>query len=179
MPEMIFIFLLALILFGPKKLPEIGREIGKFMAEFKRASNDFKYQLQNEIESAGTDVAPVSPSGAQQTSSFTQTLLPSAVTSAISEIDSAHERLMKTARMAFDAQNFTLRPPDAPVVASAYPESSSEPSPAEPAAEPSTSNAPVSAEAAPPHDAFPAEAATDQPPLHSAPAKSDSAPQNS
>ncbi len=53
---MIFIFLLALILFGPKKLPEIGREIGKFLAEFKRASNSFKYQLQSEIEKAGVDV---------------------------------------------------------------------------------------------------------------------------
>ena len=56
--EMIFIFLLALILFGPKKLPEIAREIGKFMAEFKRASNDFKYQLQSEIEKAGADDDP-------------------------------------------------------------------------------------------------------------------------
>src|SRR5271167_4125693 len=96
MPDTIFIFLLALILFGPKKLPEIGREIGKFMAEFKRASNDFTFQLQSEIEKAGVDVGPVTPPGAQQTSSFAQTLLPPAVKSAISEIDSAHERLMQT-----------------------------------------------------------------------------------
>ncbi|HVJ05811.1 MAG TPA: twin-arginine translocase TatA/TatE family subunit [Candidatus Saccharimonadales bacterium] len=179
MPEMIFIFLLALILFGPKKLPEIAREIGKFVAEFKRASNDFKYQLQNEIEQAGIDAGTVSQSGAQQTSSFTQTLLPPAVTSAISEIDSAHERLMSTARMAFDAQNFTLRPPDTPVVSSAYPESPSAPLPAEPSSEPSSSTAPVSADAAS-REASPVEASTDQPfPLHSAPAKSDSAPQNS
>jgi len=45
MSEMIFIFLLALIIFGPKKLPEIGREIGKALAELKRASNEFKSQL--------------------------------------------------------------------------------------------------------------------------------------
>ncbi len=50
MPEMIFIFVLALIIFGPRKLPEIGREIGKALAELKRASNDFQNQLQNEIE---------------------------------------------------------------------------------------------------------------------------------
>jgi sec-independent protein translocase protein TatB len=50
MSEMIFIFLLALIIFGPRKLPEIGREIGKALAELKRASNDFKSQLENEIE---------------------------------------------------------------------------------------------------------------------------------
>jgi TatA/E family protein of Tat protein translocase len=49
MPEMIFIFLLALIIFGPKKLPEIGRQFGRALAEFKRASDDFKSQLETEI----------------------------------------------------------------------------------------------------------------------------------
>jgi len=49
LPEMMFIFVLALLLFGPKKLPEIGRQIGKAMAEFKRASNEFKSQLETEI----------------------------------------------------------------------------------------------------------------------------------
>ena len=49
MPEMIFIFLLALIIFGPKKLPEIGRQIGKALNEFKRASNEFKSQIESEI----------------------------------------------------------------------------------------------------------------------------------
>ena len=48
-PEMIFIFLLALLIFGPKKLPEVGRQLGKFMAEFKRASNEFKAQLETEM----------------------------------------------------------------------------------------------------------------------------------
>jgi Tat protein translocase TatB subunit len=48
-PEMLFIFLLALIIFGPKKLPEIGRQIGKALAEFKRASNEFKSQLDTEM----------------------------------------------------------------------------------------------------------------------------------
>ena len=49
LPEMIFIFLLALIIFGPKKLPEIGRQIGKAMNEFKRASNEFKAQIEGEM----------------------------------------------------------------------------------------------------------------------------------
>ncbi len=50
MSEMLFIFLLALIVFGPKKLPELARQLGKIMADFKRATNDFKYQLENEID---------------------------------------------------------------------------------------------------------------------------------
>ena len=47
--EMAFIFVLALIIFGPKKLPEIGRQIGKALGEFKRASNEFKWQLEAEM----------------------------------------------------------------------------------------------------------------------------------
>ena len=47
--EMLFIFFLALLIFGPKKLPEIGRQIGEAMTQFKRASNEFKSQLEDEI----------------------------------------------------------------------------------------------------------------------------------
>jgi len=49
MPEMIFIFLLALVIFGPRKLPELGRQLGKALAEFKKASNEFKNQLEVEM----------------------------------------------------------------------------------------------------------------------------------
>lgn len=50
--DTIFIFCLALIIFGPKKLPEIGRQIGKLMAEFRRASNEFKQQIDEELRAA-------------------------------------------------------------------------------------------------------------------------------
>jgi sec-independent protein translocase protein TatB len=176
-PDLLFIFLLALILFGPKKLPEIGRQIGKFMAEFKRASNDFSFQLQSEIEKAGVDPGSVTQSGAQQSSSFAQTLLPPAVKSAITEIDSAHERLMRTARMAFDAQNFTLQPP----AAAAKPESDAEAgaeSSVEANVETSAPAAQSSAVAAS-HETLPVEAVTDQPPPFAGAATSDSAAQNS
>ena len=49
MPEMIFIFLLALVVVGPKRLPGLARQLGKYMAEFKRASNEFKNQLETEM----------------------------------------------------------------------------------------------------------------------------------
>ncbi|MEO5923529.1 MAG: TatA/E family twin arginine-targeting protein translocase [Bryobacteraceae bacterium] len=48
-PEMAVIFILALVLFGPKKLPELGRTIGKAMTEFRRASNDLKATFEREM----------------------------------------------------------------------------------------------------------------------------------
>lgn len=47
--EIAFLVLLGLILFGPKRLPEIARTMGKFIAEFKRASNEFQSQIHDEI----------------------------------------------------------------------------------------------------------------------------------
>ncbi len=49
LPDTVFIFVLALIIFGPKKLPEIGRQIGKLVGEFRRASNEFKFQIEEEL----------------------------------------------------------------------------------------------------------------------------------
>jgi sec-independent protein translocase protein TatB len=50
--ETIFLFLLALVVFGPKKLPEIARQAGKLLAELRRASNEFKSQIETEIARA-------------------------------------------------------------------------------------------------------------------------------
>lgn len=47
-----FIFFLALLLFGPKKLPELARYVGKLMAEFRRASNEFRSQMEEEFRVA-------------------------------------------------------------------------------------------------------------------------------
>ena len=52
MPDTIFIFGLALVIFGPKKLPEIGRQLGKLVLEFRRASNEFKMQIEEELRAA-------------------------------------------------------------------------------------------------------------------------------
>lgn len=53
--EMFFIAVLALLLFGPKRLPEMARTLGKFMAEFKKASNQFQGQFQEEIRKLELD----------------------------------------------------------------------------------------------------------------------------
>lgn len=49
MPELIIIFVIALIIFGPRKLPELGRSLGKSLGEFRRASNDLRNTLEEEI----------------------------------------------------------------------------------------------------------------------------------
>ena len=48
-PELIVIFVIALIIFGPRKLPELGKSLGKSIAEFKRASNELRSTLDEEI----------------------------------------------------------------------------------------------------------------------------------
>ncbi|OYW02743.1 MAG: hypothetical protein B7X11_03570 [Acidobacteria bacterium 37-65-4] len=48
-PELIVIFVIALIFFGPKKLPELGKSLGKGIAEFKKASNELRNTLEEEV----------------------------------------------------------------------------------------------------------------------------------
>lgn len=91
------IFFLALLLFGPKKLPELARQLGKLMGEFRRASNEFRMQMEDELRlseqeekqkkiAAMEAAAPVAP---VMTASETNTIAPPAAeapSSAASEI---------------------------------------------------------------------------------------------
>jgi TatA/E family protein of Tat protein translocase len=49
MPELLIILVIALIIFGPRKLPELGRSLGKSLGEFKRASNELRNTLEEEV----------------------------------------------------------------------------------------------------------------------------------
>ena len=49
MPELVIILVIALIIFGPRKLPELGRSLGKSLGEFKRASNELRNTLEEEV----------------------------------------------------------------------------------------------------------------------------------
>ena len=87
LPDTIFIFGLALVIFGPKKLPEIGRQLGKLVLEFRRASNEFKMQIEEELRAAEVadrqkqiaapvTPAPVTPAPAAEPTSDPLTIRP-------------------------------------------------------------------------------------------------------
>lgn len=58
-PELIVIFLVALIIFGPRKLPDLGRSLGKGLAEFKRASNELKRTWEEEVRSEEEEIRKI------------------------------------------------------------------------------------------------------------------------
>ena len=104
--ETIFLFLLALIIFGPKKLPDIARKAGKIMNDFKRASNEFRAQIEQEISNLEVDkrqtILPPSPPMEGTTSRGTNTL---AIEPASAEI-AAPERPLLTSESAEDEPLF-------------------------------------------------------------------------
>jgi sec-independent protein translocase protein TatA len=56
LPELIVIFVIALVVFGPKKLPDLGRALGKGIAEFKRATEEVKQTIETEVRSAESKI---------------------------------------------------------------------------------------------------------------------------
>jgi sec-independent protein translocase protein TatA len=63
MPELILVFIIALIVFGPKKLPDIGKSLGRGLSEFKKASEDLKQSIQKEVQSIQEETKNEPPPG--------------------------------------------------------------------------------------------------------------------
>jgi len=104
--ETVFLFFLALIIFGPKKLPEIARQVGKYMNEFKRASNEFKAQIEQEIAHLEVEKPSILPPSTPPAGATSRTLTSSS--SAASSSSSA------TASPAEPAASSTPTPPTPP-----------------------------------------------------------------
>ena len=68
LPELLLIFVVALIVFGPRRLPEIGRTLGKALGEFKKATDDFKNTIEREVRVEELKQIPASEFEAVDTS---------------------------------------------------------------------------------------------------------------
>ena len=96
MADSLILMVLALVVFGPRRLPQIGRQIGKLMYEFRKASNDFKYQMEEELRNAeDADRRKREEAERQRTLAETQ--------SAVAQAQSAAEQALTAAKAAQNA----------------------------------------------------------------------------
>ncbi len=68
-PELIIIFIIALIVFGPRKLPDLGKSLGRGLAEFRKASNELKSTLEEEVRAVEYESRSAPPNETDSTSS--------------------------------------------------------------------------------------------------------------
>jgi sec-independent protein translocase protein TatA len=91
-PELVFIFILALLIFGPKRLPQIGRTIGKGMAEFRRASTELQRAVNTELEEPQTPAWRAQPAAASAPSPVLSSSPPAGTVAAEAlEVDAAQQ----------------------------------------------------------------------------------------
>jgi len=64
-PELVLILVLALIVFGPRRLPEIGKSMGRLLSEFRKASTDFQRTIEDEVEAEKYKAPPAEPPAAE------------------------------------------------------------------------------------------------------------------
>lgn len=96
-PELIFILVLALLIFGPKGLPEVGRTIGKGMAEFRKASNDLKRTINVELALDEPAPPPVRPYRNPQMDTQRAARLPNGSPAPVSDIAGVSDAMAEVA----------------------------------------------------------------------------------
>ncbi len=90
-PEILFILALALIVFGPRRLPEVGRTIGRALGEFRRATGDLKRSFDQEINSFEDGTGPDSPVAGTRPQARAPVPEPVSETHSIADPESGHE----------------------------------------------------------------------------------------
>ncbi len=126
--ELIFLFLLGLVVFGPKRLPEIGRQIGKLLNELRRASNEFKSQLEievNQLEAQTKKESAPAASEAPQAGAAKPLVMPPLPVPP----SQMNEEQLEAARQHFAALNYGLTQPQEPPVSTTMLQPPTQPEP--------------------------------------------------
>jgi|ERR1022692_770331 sec-independent protein translocase protein TatB len=118
--ETIFLFVLALIVFGPKKLPEIARQAGRILAELRRASNEFRSQIETEIAHLEVEKkSPLRPSQPPPGAVASLNPSPAATDRAPLQLESPTTSAPPVPEAASAGSNLTAPPSSTPVTESA------------------------------------------------------------
>jgi len=96
MPELVIILVIALIIFGPRKLPELGRSLGKSIGEFKKASNELRNTLDEEIRAEERKEQQVKTEAEQKTALEAANSMRDAITPDTTGAGNSHEGVSRT-----------------------------------------------------------------------------------
>ena len=96
MPELIIILVIALIIFGPRKLPELGRSLGKSIGEFKKASNELRNTLDEEIRAEERKDQQVKTDAEQKSALEAANSMRDAITPDATGAGNSHESVSRT-----------------------------------------------------------------------------------
>jgi TatA/E family protein of Tat protein translocase len=96
MPELVIILVIALIIFGPRKLPELGRSLGKSIGEFKKASNELRNTLDEEIRAEERKEQQVKTEAEQKTALEAANSMRDAITPDATGAGNSHESVSRT-----------------------------------------------------------------------------------
>ena len=96
MPELVIILVIALIIFGPRKLPELGRSLGKSIGEFKKASNELRNTLDEEIRAEERKDQQVKTEAEQKTALEAANSMRDAITPDTAGTGDSHETVSRT-----------------------------------------------------------------------------------
>jgi len=121
-PHMIVVFIVVLVVFGPQKLPELARGLGKLMAEFRKASTDFKSAFEEEMRDMERQALQAERKKAAESASASTAAEPSPSPAPAGSADT------ETPSIETQGETSAIKDPAASPVAESVPRSSEEPS---------------------------------------------------